>query len=527
MKIKDILEKKSNRDKVEVALKKSKEFLQKLGEKYPSLEEFLSDEKNILDVRRASLSFVKEHFKNLNKWNIRELSADLFSQMNINMEEESSEKFIFLLFTDAICEVKPESVPLVFFYNGYPLIKKHGIVLDFDILPFMIQTAEEISPEKKHKLVLTVYPEDSLVLKGISKHLSEINFFILNLLDKVLYKEIIPFDRLVTKKGNRLEPELESIRLSIKAIFSGLIEKFLHEKEKISGLLSKDYIAYFTKIKNYIKKTLEDKEEIEYLLETAKADEESIENRILAIRDYENQKNVFEESKKREDVPIPEKIESVFWLLGIENTNPVLLFRFYDTDDILYFLHDILKQAQDEGFLTEEFKEGIEHFLLKIFQYPYLSKGFINKKALDKPIKILFDDNKLLKANYYYFTRRYREFLDLEKDIKEKTPELRLKQLLSKFFEKEFDKDELIGWLSLEKSKEGQFFYHLFTNTLEQIPQDNQYSYVADLYTVKASHEDIFNIIGEEGTYTLILRLLGFYPYDKTLLNLSQHLFSI
>ena len=196
--------------------------------------------------------------------------------------------------------------------------------------------------------------------------------------------------------------------------------------------------------------------------------------------------------------------------------------RYYDGDDVIYFLHNLLRQAQDEGFLTDNFKEEIKHFLFKLFQYPYISKGFINKKTLDKPMRLLFENESLLTANYYYFTRRYEEFLDIEKEVQEKTPELKLKQLLAKFYTSEFSKDELVGWLSLDTSKEGQFLYRLFTNDLSSLSEVNEYKYVADLYNVKASPEEVANIIGEEGLYTLILRILGFYPYDKTLLTLAD-----
>ncbi len=520
--LKDLMKNKSDKKLVDKYTDLSLSFLNELKEKYPDLEIFLQEEKNILDVRRKSLSFVKEYISSLDKWTVRDLSDKIFSRLNIDMEKDSSEKFIFLLFTDAISEVKPEAVPLVFFYNGYPIVKKHGIVIDFNILPFMIQTVEEISPEKKHQLVLSIYSEEELVLKGISKYLSEINFLILNLLDKVLYKEIVPFDKVVVKQGHHLQPDKEIIKLIIRGIFSGLVEFFLNQKENLSGILSKEKTAYFTKIKNYIKGEIQDRDELTYLKETAKIDEESIENRILAIRDYENQKNVFEESLKREDIPIPEKIESVFWLLGVENINPVLLVRYYDTDDIIYFIHDLLKQSQDEGFLSERLKDSVKHFLYKIFQYPYLSKGYLNKKTLDKPIRLLFKDDYLLEANYLFYTRRYEEFLEKEKSVTDKTPELRLKQLLARYYLKQFSKEELTGWLSLENSKEGQFFYYLFTGNLDNLPTDNEYRYIADLYTVKASPDDIIERIGEEGMYTLLLRLLGFYPYDKTLLNLAD-----
>ncbi len=520
--LQELLYEKGNVKNLKEHLELAQNFFTEKKEIFPTLEDFLKDERNVLNIRRDSLSFVRKHLNKLNKWDIRLFASELFKNLNIKMEEDTSEKFIFLLFTDAICEVFPESVPLVFFYQDFPIVKKHGIVIDFDILPFMVQTIDELSPEKKHQLVLTLYSEEELVLKGISKYLSEINFLLLNLLDKVLYKEIIPFDKVVVKKGSVLQPDKDIIRFMIQAVFAGVVEKFLNQRENLSGLLNKEKTGYFTKIKRYIKKDLEDKDEVLYLKETAKADEESIENRLLAIRDYENQKNVFEESIKREDVPIPEKMESVFWLLGIENINPVLLVRYYDGDDIIYFLHNLLRQAQDEGFLTDNFKEEVKHFLFKLFQYPYISKGFINKKTLDKPMRLLFEDEKLLTANYYYFTRRYEKFLDIEKEVQEKTPELKLKQLLAKFYTSEFSKDELVGWLSLDTSKEGQFLYKLLTNDLSSLFETNEYRYVADLYTVKASPEEVANIIGEEGLYTLILRILGFYPYDKTLLTLAE-----
>ncbi len=525
MELKQLIKKKSDIRKISPLLEESYTFLKDLENQSGNIDEFLKDN-SILKVRRQSLEFVKNKLNKLNKWDLRLLNAQLFDRLNINMEEDTPLKFIFLLFTDAVCEVNPEAVPLVFFYNGYPIVKKHGIVIDFDVLPFMVQTADEMSPEKKHQLVLSLYREDELILNGISKYLSDLNFLILNLLDKVLYAEIIPFEEVVVKKEVGLQPDLENIKLIIKGVFSALVETFLNKKENLSGILNKKHAGYFTKVKNYIKSVLKDKEEVDYLKETAEADEESIENRILAVKDYENQKNVFEESLKREDIPVPERIENIFWLLGIENANPVLLLRYYDTDDTVYFLHSLLRQAQDEGFLTQELKEGIKGFFYKLFQYPYLSKGMINKKTLDKPVKLLFDNENLLKANYYYFTRRYTEFLEIEKQVKEKTPELRLRQLMSKFFTGEFSKDELTGWLSLEKSKEGQFFYHLFTDSLDSISSENEYRYVADLYTVKASVEEVSNVIGEEGVYTLILRLLGFYPYDKTLVNLLNLRFS-
>ncbi len=525
--LQELLNKKGNTEKIKKPLTLAQDFFKEKKEIYPTLEDFLKDERNILNVRRDSLSFVKKNLKDLNKWDVRLFASELFKKLDIKMEEDTSEKFIFLLFTDAICEIFPITAPLVFFYNNFPIVKKHGIVIDFNILPFMVQTIDELSPEKKHQIVLTLYSEEELVLKGISKYLSEFNFFLLNLLDKVLYKEIIPFDKVVVKQGGYLQPDKDTVRFMIQAVFAGVVEKFLKQQENLSGLLNKEKTGYFTKIKKFVKEELEDKDEISYLKETAKADEESIENRRLAIRDYENQKNVFEESIKREDIPIPEKIESVFWLLGVENVNPVLLVRYYDGDDILYFLHNLLKQAQDEGFLTENFKSEIRHFLYKLFQYPYLSKGFMNKKTLDKPMRLLFEEDKHLTANYYYFTRRYEEFLSLEKEVQDKTPELKLKQLLAKFYASQFSKDELLGWLSIDNSKEGQFLYALLSNNLSSLPETNEYKYVADLYTVKASPQEVINIIGEEGLYTLILRVLGFYPYDKTLLTLADLKFQV
>jgi hypothetical protein len=524
--LKEILKRKENPEKVKPVLDETEKFLHNLENKFPTLEKFLKNEKNVLYVRKSSIDFVKKYLKNFNKWNVRELGYKLFDNLKINMEEDTSIKLIFLLFTDAVSELKPEAVPLVFFYNDYPLVKKHGIILDFNIMPFLIQTVEELSPEKKHKLVLKLYNEKELLINGISKHISELNFFILNLLDKVLYKEIIPFEDVIEKKAEKFEPNKETLKLIIKAVFSALTEKYLHQKEAFSGLLDKKQNVYFSKIKNYIKKNLEDKDEIIYLKETAKADEESTENRVIAVRSYENQKNVFDESLRRKEIPDIEKIENIFWLLGIEHINPVLLLRYYDTDDILYFIHDTFKQAQDEGFLTEDFKKQMRYFLLKLFQYPYISKGFLNKKILDKPINLLYENDFLLKGSYLYFTRRYDEFLEIENHIREKTQDIKLKKLLAGFYTNKISKEDLSGWLSLESSPEGQFLYHLFTGSLHTLPENNEYKYIADLYLVKADKNDIIKIIGEEGLYTLLLRILGFYPYEKTLLNLADIKFS-
>ncbi|WP_457641360.1 hypothetical protein [Persephonella sp.] len=515
-------------EKVKRLTEKTVDFLKKGISEFKDIEDFLKDNRNFLKVRRSSIDFVKKNFKKSDKWEIRKVISQVFSALGLEIEKQNVDKIVFLLFTDVISELSPTPAPLVFEYKGYPLVKKHSIVIDFDLLPFLMETVEGLNSVKKHKTVFEIYGEDQLVTKGISKHISDLNFLILNLTDKVLYEEIIPFDQIVVQKEDRLQPDFNNIRFVIEAVFSGITEFFLGEKEILkTGLLNSDQSKKFVKIKNYVIRQLKNKDEFEYLLFAADADEESTEGRLYTVANYENQKNVFEESLNREDATNNDRIESIIWLIGIDNVNPVLLVRYFDSDDIVYYILDLLRQAQDENFLTDKFKHSVEIFLKKFFQYPYLSKGFINTKTLDKAMNILFGENLSLMADYYYYTRRYEDFLNIEKKIKEKTAQLQLKQLLAKHYTGEFSKEELINWLILIPLKEAHFLYNLFKNSLDTLPNDNEYRYVADLYTIKVSKQDIINIIGEEGIYTLILRVLGYYPYDKTLQNLAHVRFEL
>ena len=516
-----------DRKKIDLAVENSINFIKEEASKFSSVEELVSDSNRFFEGRKSVVRFVNQEFKHkkFNKWEIRQAVIDIFDRLELNPEEDTPEKIIFMLFTDALSELQPTPAPLVFFYQGTPLIKKHGIIIDFNLLPELMQKIEELDATKKHQLVLELFPDDEIVREGVSLKLAQLNFLILNLFDKVLYEEIIPFEKVVIQKDGKLSVDKNIILFGIVSVFASLYEIFTGEKQQFKGsFYTAEFSKMFVKIKHFVKKQVEDKDEFLYLLTVSYYEEAGIENRLVTIRDYETQKNVFEESLRRQDVDTFEKIESIFWLLGIENVNPVLLVRYYNGDDIIYYLFELFRQAQDEGFSTGEFIGSMKLFLKKLFRYPYLSKGHLNKKTLDKPINIHYGEDNNFKTDYLYFTQRYEEFLETQK---ESNDDNRLKELFAKYFTKQISEDELVGWLALIKSNEGEFFYHLFNKALDNIPQQNPYKYVADLYTVKASHQDIFNIIGEEGTYTLILRLLGFYPFDNTLKNLADLRFQL
>ena len=498
-------------------------FIKEESKKYQSSQQLLSDSDTFFEERKKITRFVNQHFKKMKKDEIRALADEIFNRLNLKFEEESPEKILFMLFTDSLSELIPTPAPLIFFYNGEPLIKKHSIIVEFNLLPQLISKIEDLDPYKKHQIALQLFPEDELIIEGVSLKLAQLNFLILNLLDKVLHEEIFPLDRILIQKEGKLSVDSSMLMFALVSVFAGMYEAVTGEKQQFQGkYYTQELSKYFVKIKNYAKNQLKDREEMEYLLYASKLEEKSIENRVITVRDYQTQKNVFEESIRRNDVDLQEKIESVFYLLGIQNINPVLLVRYYSGDDIIYYLFETFRRAQDEGFQTERFINEMKTFLKKLFRYPYISKGMLNQKTLDRPVKLFYSEDAVFSAEYFYFTQQYERFLDMSEVIREKDEEMTLKILLAKYFTGKISKEELAGWLSLSKSKEGQFIYHLLTDNLQNIPHDNPYRYVADLYTVKASHQDIFSTVGEEGTYTLILRIMGFYPFDQTLKNLAD-----
>ncbi|WP_456463559.1 hypothetical protein [Persephonella sp.] len=523
----DILEKNiKDPQKIQKAVSNSLDFIKNESEKFTDFKEILN--KKYIEEKRNIEKFVKQNFKNLTRWEIRSAVSQIFDKLQIKLEEDTPEKIIFMLFTDVLSELQPSPSPLIFFYEGNPLVKKHGVIVEFNLMPELLNKIEDLDAYKKHQIVLDLFPEDEIVTEGVSLKLAQLNFLILNLFDRAVYENVVPVDRLIIQKDGKLTVDKNFLIFSVVSIFASLYEAVAGEKQQFKGsFYTADLSKYFVKIKGFVKKVISDRDEFDYILYASKLEEEGIENRLITIRDYQTQKNVFEESIRRNDVDTYEKIESIFWLLGVENINPVLLVRYYNADDIIYYIFELFRQAQDEGFQTEKFIKGMKAFLKKMFRYPYISKGHLNQKTLDKPVKLFYSDDARFDADYFYFTQRYDRYLDMQELIKDKDEDISLKNLLSKYYLNQINKEELTGWLALSKSNEGKFLYHLLTDSLGSLPQENPYKAVADLYTLKASHQNIINKIGEEGIYTLIMRILGFYPYDKTLINLADLRFEI
>ncbi|WP_457628341.1 hypothetical protein [Persephonella sp.] len=500
-------------------------FIKEEASKIGDPSRLLSDSNLFFEERKKIQRFVNQKIKpeNPNKWELRKAVIQTFEELGINLQEDSPEKILFMLYTDSISEIIPTPAPLLFFYEGAPLVKKHGIVVDFNLLPELLNRIEELDHYKKHQLVLELFPEDETVIEGVSLKLAQLNFLILNLLDKILYEEVVPFDRIMVNKDGRPSVDKSLLTFVIVSIFASLFEAITGEKQQFKGsFYTAELSKLFVKIKSYIKKIVADREELEYLLYVSKLEEASIENRIITIRSYETQKNVFEESLRRDDVTTGEKIESIIWLLGIKNVNPVLLLRYYQTDDVLYYIFELFRQAQDEGFQTEVFLKEMKTFLTKLFRYPYISKGLLNQKVLDKPVKLFYSEDPRFNAGYFYFTQRFDRFLDMEELIKDKDEELKLKNLFARYFTDGMPEEELKGWLALSKTDEGQFFHHYLSKTAEQIPENNSYSQIGKVISGKKKPEEVIDSVGEEGYYTLILRLAGYYPLDKNLIKLAD-----
>ena len=499
-----------------------------LKDKEQSIKSYenLQKPKTAIDLRRSSRDFIKKEFKNLNKWEIRDIIYKSFGLFQVDENNQDLKKDIFLIFTDVLNEVRPETSPLVFKYKDEVIVKKHLLFIDFNLINEVIQKIASFDDYLRHRLIFEIFKKDELYINGTPKYLGNLNFIILNTLDKILYEELIPFDIIVQKqKGNgnndfNFNVNLEYIELAIKGIYEAFENQFFNKKHSLKqSLIKTDTSTHLVKIRSFVKKLLKDKDELEYLKQVSNIEEQNYGTILLELRSYETQKNLFNEALKRENESSTEKIEGLFLILGITNINPVLLLKHFDTDDILYTIHSILRNLQNEGLLTENLKNGVKLFLKKLFQYPYLSYGYLNKNILDKTFKILYQEERELYLDYLFFTRRYKEFLENFKDIN-LTPQYQLKQLLAKYYTEEFNREELLSWLVLIPSSEAYFIFHLLKGTLDILPQNNEYKYIADAYNMKIPVEHIKENISEEGYYTLILRLLGYYPYDKTLENL-------
>ncbi len=507
---------------------KSLDFIQSQIKLFKNLETFLKDRQNLLKLRRNCVNFVNKELNVLSKWELRKAVYDLFKRLDFKIDEQNLEKLVFLFFTDAVTELSPTPFPLIFDYKGSILVKRHSISIDFDVLPFLIENTEKLNPVKRHQILFEIFEKDKLILNGISTYLSQLNFLIILLLEKVISEEIIPFDQVVKSYGNKLEPDYDILRLGIESVFSALTSKFLGDKGLLkSVLLDKDKLKLSSKIKDYTLKQIEDPEEFKYLLFTSEIDEYSSVNRIEDVRNYVNQKNVFEESYLRSDADNSEKVESVFYLLGLNNINISLLVRYFDSDDIIFFLLELLRQGQDENYLTEDLKSNVKKFLLSLFNYPYISKGFLNQKTLDKAVNILFNDDQNFTSKYYYYTQRYEDFLNTVKEIPEKNTDLKLRQLTAKFLTGSISLEDYANWLTMIDDDRAVFLHHIITDDIDSMPEYNDYRLIAGIISGLKTADDVVNLIGEERYYDLILQTLSIYPKEEKLIKLLNLRFEV
>ncbi len=494
-------------------------FINATEAKYKSSD--FNDPYVIENVKEYIDKFAKKNVKGqFDKWTIRSAFYDLLSDLNLNMEEQNIKKIIFILFTDSVSENVPESTPLIFWNDNQPIVKRHPSVLEFDLYPNLIEGILNLNPEKKHQLVIDFYPDDLLLIEGISKYLAVMDYIIFNLFEKVLFNRIIPEEQIVYKKDGKITLSQQNLQFVIETIFLSLLDIISGEKTQIP--IAEKNSKNFIKVKNFIKRIFKEQNELKYLKLIAVEDERTTENRSSLAVDYSVQENVFKEAVKREGVSDVGKIEAPLWLIGIGNLKLPLFVRYFDGDNILEYVDYIFNLSIRDKFNTEFLIKNLKSFLQNLFEYPYLSKSYKNKNLLNDLILELFKNDLKTQADYFYFTRQYKRFNETSKNIENKDNLLNLKILLSKFYTDEISKDELVNWLSLMQDETSQFFYHLLTNTLDSYGFTNYFKYVIDLYKVRASHNEIFQIIGEEKTYEIILKVLGIYPYDKTLINLAN-----
>ncbi len=511
-------------EKIDKLQEISVNFVNATTAKYQNYD--FSDNTVVKEVKGYIDKFVKKNIKGkFNKWEIRKVFYSLLSDININIEDQSIAKIIFILYTDSVSENVPESTPLIFWNDDQPIVKRHPAVLELDLYPNIIEEIINLNPEKKHQVVIDFYEDDLLLVEGISKYLAVLDYFIFNLFEKVLFSSIIPQEQVSYLKDGKIVLNKQNLKFVIETIFLSLLDIISNEKTQIP--VSEKSSKNFIKIKNYIKRIFKDSNELEYLKLVSVEDERTTENRSALAVDYSVQENVFKEAVKREGVSEVGKIEAPLWLIGIGNVKLPLIVRYFDGDNILEYIDYIYKLSVKDNFSTLFFKTNLKTFLKSLFDYPYLSKNYKNQKLLNDIISDIFKDDSLSIANYLYFTRQYEKFNKIVKSVENKDNLTNLKVLLSKFYTGEISKEELLNWLSLMQDETSQFFYNLLNNTIDSYGFTNYFKYVIDLYKVRASHNEIFDVIGEEKTYEIILKVLGIYPFDKTLINIANIKFEV
>ena len=411
-------------------------FLKNLESRYSSIEDLLREE-GFLEAKKEITRFVNAFLnKNkLSKWQIRTLVDDVFSKLGIDLTETTPIKVLFLLFTDVVNERIPSPSPLYFTVSGRKIPKRHAVITDFDLYPFLREKVFELNPEKKHKVLFDIFTDGRLVSEGVSYYLSVFDYFLFLLLDKALYEEVVPIDEILISQNKQLSVNKDLLNLLLQFIFNGVFEFYTGEKQALS-LLKPEKAKAYVKAKKLVSTTLSDEEEEKFLVNLAVDDEFLSENRKEYVKQPEVQEQVLQEAKSRE-VPETEKLDAVIWLIGFENLIPEKIFQYFDGKT---FVETVIQIERDIKEDKETFLSAVESFLKKLFSQYGIS--VLRSESLET----LVNKFPSLKSDYLFWAGRYDEFLKVDKPV---SPENDVKTLYVKYKLGQISKDELNNWLTL------------------------------------------------------------------------------
>lgn len=418
-------------------------FLKAEEEKFQSIEEVFK-ENNFYEEKLKIVRFINDlmNKNKLSRWQIRKLVAEIFEKAGINLETDNIKKVLFLVLTDAVNERRPSPSPLYFLYHNHKIPKRHAIITDFNLYPFLKEKVNELTPEKKHLILFSIWTEGSLIKEGVSYYLSILDYFLFLLLDRALYEELISLNEILKEKNKTLIIDEKNFAFLINILFNGLYQYYTGKKGTL-GILSKDKIKYLVKAKKFVKEVLSDEKEEEYLINLAIEDELLSENRKKYLKQEDVQRQIFQEAKQR-DVSEIDKIDAVSWLIGLENLVPEVFFEYFSLDDFDSFIPQL---EEDIAVDKEKLYEGLEIFLRKLFNNPALYNG----KSLNNIASLIDKKISSLKSDFIFWKGDFENFL--KQNLKENINS-DLKKLYSKYKLGQIDRDEFKNWLTLFEAKE-------------------------------------------------------------------------
>jgi hypothetical protein len=423
------------------------EFIKIINEeesKYSNVSEiFKEDEFYNLKKRLTSKVNALLNPKKFDRWQLRELVNTLFETASIDLEVDSIRKIIFLLITDIINERLPSPSPLYFSYEGYLIPKRHAIITDFELFPFLKEEADKLYSQKKHLLVFKIFSDGEIIKEGVSYYLNVIDYLLFLLLDKALYEEIIPVDKILEEKSNVLQVNQKNLSILLNFLFLAAYEFFSEEKQNLKNLIfSNDLIKSFIKSKKLVKEMFSENKEKNFLIKLAIEDEKLSENRKNYISQKEVQENIISEAKKRE-VPEIDKIDAVVWLIGLNNLDENVFFENFKLKDFIDFINLVENDIEED---KQSYKNGLKSFLKKVLNNFELTN--IDFTILENLIKSEFED---LYKDFLFKAGKYEEFLKIS-DKENINDEIKI--LFSRYKTGEIEKKEFENWISLYENKE-------------------------------------------------------------------------